>query len=141
MTKEGFARRLRELQEQDIPRLTWDTLIEVKPGSPPLTDEQQAELNAYFGRFCLPFVKNDTVVCPGCEAQVVGGLLGSFLGGGEGKTYFDWAIVHGECRCVKCGYPARALHYDLGGKGKDAVIERMTFMLPYHPHDLVVKNG
>lgn len=65
--------------------------------------------------------------------------MGALLGGAPGSTTFTYGIVHGECFCRVCGWPARANHYDIGGKGDAAIIRAMTLTLLYHPSGLELR--
>ena len=67
-----------------------------------------------------------------------GGVEGWLFAGGPGSTTMEWGLVHGECFCAKCKWPARAYHFDIGRKD-DPLIKRLSLMLQYHPDEVVAK--
>lgn len=103
---------LEGLQRKRLPRLTWQHLM---TGHVSLA-EAVAMAN-YFRRYAEP-----SKDCLGCGAALSGlfGLIGTFT----------WGIAHGEGVCRDCGYPYRALHYDVGP------IKSFNMILPHHPDDL-----
>lgn len=136
--------RVAELQAQQLPRLTWQDVFTLKDGST-LTDEQQAALNDYFGRFVqLPTNDKGESVCFGCGKSFGKGdaLMGFLLSGAPGRTTWVWALAHGECRCRECGWPARAYHYDVGKvNGGEPVFTRINVTLAVHPDELRPSSG
>lgn len=101
--------RLTELSA--LPRFNWRDMIRAEGE---LTEAHVTAMDEYFSKFA---VMTDGK-CVNCD-RVQGGLLSALLGG------FTWGIAHGEGHCV-CGYPARAIHYDVGP------IRRLEAILQYH---------
>lgn len=93
-----------------------------------LTRDEIAAINSYLAQFAAP-----QEVCVGCDKIIRGGIVGFLIGGAPDSTSMEWSIAHGECHCVKCGWPARAYHSDLDGP-----IKSFSFTLQYHP-DVVSK--
>jgi hypothetical protein len=119
-------------------RLTWKDVFTVPDGKEPPSEADQAALNAYLRVFAVPRMSDHGVtLCVGCGAEMQGGLTGALLGGAPGKATWQWSIAHGECHCSRCGHPARAYHYDIGGTGDDAIIKRLNLTLQVHPDELV----
>lgn len=108
------------LKASGIARLDWRDLLTL---TGELTDEETAAMDKYFSRF----VKSDKGKCISCEL-VQGGLISALLGG------FRWGLAHGEGRCSRCGWPGRALHYDVGP------IKRLEIILQYHPDEVHRKD-
>lgn len=120
---------LEALQDQHFPRLSWRSFIKIEEGK--LEPEQERALYEYFSKF-IPntnkrFGTGDdlTIDCVGCGKLLAGGIVGLFLG-----QTFTWGIAHGEGYCRECGYPARAIHYDVGP------IKRLEFIFQYHPEEI-----
>ncbi len=111
--------RIEELRAKQLPRLDWRDLFDVTEGQ--VTIEDAAAMSAYFSRFVMsPEGKGG---CINCEL-VQGGLISALLGG------FRWGLAHGEGSCSRCGYPARAIHYEVG------IIRRLEAIFQYHPDEL-----
>lgn len=110
--------RLPELKARQYERLNWRTMIAPTAA---LTLAHVTTMDRYFRRF----VQADDSKCICCGTEQ-GGFASAILG-----TGFTWGLAHGEGRCNTCGYPARALHYDVGP------IKRAEMILQYHPDDLV----
>lgn len=113
---------LQSIKNKQLPRLTPAAIFE---GTESLSEADSKVLAEYFRAFT-----NVEGKCPGCGATLGGGLS-EFLTGG---ATFIWGIAHGEGTCRKCGYPCRALHYDIGP------IKTLPLILPYHPDELSFEN-
>lgn len=123
-----------------VEHISWRDVFSVPDGAEPLSQAHQDALDAYLSAFAKPREgPNGEALCLGCGAKMKGGIEGYLLGGGPGNATWEWSLAHGECHCSQCGYPARALHYDIGGKGEDALIRRLTLTLQYHP-DFMQRN-
>ena len=110
---------LPELQAAHLPRLDWRELLVGKD----LTPDEEQTLADYFQHFVIPGP------CIKCGAQQGGkSEIDALLG----LAHFRWGIAHGEGQCSVegCGYPARALHYDVGP------IKRLNLILQYHPDEV-----
>lgn len=114
-------------------KLTWRDVFTQPEGAEPLSEADQRTLDAYLSAFAHPESKDGHALCIGCGASMRGGIDGYLLGGADGNATWEWSLAHGECHCSRCGYPARALHYDIGGTGEDALIRKLTLTLQYHP--------
>jgi hypothetical protein len=123
------------IQTQDVPALTWRDVLTLNEGST-LSDTEQTSLNEYFGQFADP-KRNDKgeTLCVGCSLPFYNdGLMSALLGASPGRTSYEWGIAHGICKCIKCGWPARAYHYDIGkDDAGQPIIKRMNVTLPFHP--------
>jgi hypothetical protein len=104
-TKTDIHRLLEAAKAKNLPHPTVEQVFEVKGEFPDL--DRQA-LETYLKKFCWTEGR-----CPLCDSELAYSLI--------------WALQHGEATCIRCGYPARVLHYDVGP------IERVTCSLPYHP--------
>jgi hypothetical protein len=109
--------RIAELQAANLRPCDWTDLLRLKDGGAMDAGDEQA-LNDYLGHFLPPSDK-----CVSCGA-VQAGLMGALLGG------FVYGLAHGEGACGRCGYPARANHYDFGP------IKSFHGILQYHPSGL-----
>jgi hypothetical protein len=90
-----------------------------------LKGDCDAETRQLIENYLEPFAKPaDEGKCLKC-GTVQGGLMAAILGG------FTYGLQHGEGRCSKCHWPARANHYlkDKDGKGFGS----MRIILQYHP--------
>lgn len=114
-------------------KVTWRDVFTVPDGAEPPSATDIQALDSYLSAFAKPESKNGHALCIGCGAKMLGGIDGYLLGGADGNATWEWSLAHGECHCSRCGYPARALHYDIGGKGEDALIRRLSLTLQYHP--------
>ena len=110
---------LPRLQAAKLPRLSWRDLFAVKEEGK-LTAEDEAAMDAYFGHF----VKTEGCVCCG------GKQGGDFMDALTGAALFRWGIATGEGACSRCGYPARAMHGEIGP------IKSLNAILQYHPEEL-----
>jgi hypothetical protein len=118
---------LEQLKAQAVPRLAWQKIVTVTDGFS-LSDEEQRILGEYFSQFVEPQRDADgNAVCICCRSVMRGGIEGWLLGGAPGSCTMDWGLVHGECFCSACGYPARAYHYKIGP------IDVLRVTLQYHP--------
>ncbi len=115
--------RLAEMKAAQMPKCAWKDVFTITEGTIDEADERK--LTEYFSKFLPPQDK-----CPGCQNEFAKGVLGAFLGGASGMTGLEWGLAHGECFCLKCRYPFRALHYDVGP------LKSLRFSLPYHPDGL-----
>lgn len=122
-------------------RLTWQDIFKVPDGKEPPSVEDQAKLDAYLGMFAKPEAEDGHPLCIGCGSKMRGGIDGFLLGGAPGCATWEWSLAHGECHCSKCGYPARAYHYDIGGEGDDALIKRLNLTLQVHPDNVERRKG
>ena len=95
-----------------VPHFDWRTAFKAKDGLP---EADTLALDEYFAPFAA--IPEGT----GCPCIKCGAPLGGFLG------MFEWGIVHGEGRCSRCKWPARAYHFNAGP------IERLELILQYHP--------
>ena len=126
--------RVAELRAEDPPRMRWSDIFE--GGEDELTPAQAVVLDDYLFHFMVgPLDEGDKEVCPCCRERI-GGLCG-LLGMG---VSLEWGIAHGEAFCSGCGWPYRVYHYDIGGKGEDALIKRLVVGLPYHPSEIRLKG-
>jgi hypothetical protein len=106
---------LMELQSKDLPKAQWRDMFKEKT---PLSESDSKTMEDYFADF-LPFNEK----CVQCDSSLTG-LFGSFR----------WGIVNGEGSCCVCGYPARAIHRNVGP------IECTEVILQYHP-SVLQENG
>ncbi len=130
--------RIRALQAEGLPRLDWRSFIVMKDGSA-LSEEHARILDAYFRRFVeLPKNEKGESVCLGCDLPFCKDeLTDALLGGSPFRASWRWSLAHGERHCTKCGWPARAYHYDIGkSETSEALITRMTLTLAIHPDEL-----
>ena len=136
MTKDAFAARLAELHANPPAEAKWTDIFQLTDGSDPIPEDAQARLNAYFSKFATPGALGEERRCLGCQKKISGGLL-SLFSDPESSSIFQWGLVHGEMSCGSCGWPARFLHYNIGGDPKDETVEpyikSMSFLLLYHP--------
>lgn len=113
----------------DVEHLRWREMLNA-----PADGSWDAILDAYFEPFAMPPMtmtesgrpsvgKHPCLKC-GCplHAELTDQLFG--YGG------FEWGLVHGEGRCVKCRWPARKYHFIKGPGGEE---QRIDFILQYHP--------
>ena len=137
-----ISARIKQLQSANVPRMKWTDVFIVKDGAQPLSEDAEKRLNKYFESFAeLPKNTTGERVCFGCGQRFLSDMLMSaILGGMEGNTSWEWSLVHGECHCRVCGWPARAYRYDIGGKGEDALIKRLNMPLAVHPSLLEVSE-
>jgi hypothetical protein len=128
-----------ELQALHLPRMTWrDVLSPVEGAEPPSAEDQHA-MDIYFGHFVTAKDDDGHLVCVRCRNRIRGGIEGFLMGGAPGSTSMEWGLVHGECFCVRCKWPARAYHFDIGRKD-DPLIKRMSLMLQYHPDECIERK-
>lgn len=106
---------LDELQARNYPPADFDALFTVREGE--LPTEDRAEIDEYLSHFVA---EKDCIAC----GKPVSGLFGCF----------KWGIKHGEGYCANCGYPMRALHYNVG------CFEKFEKILQYHPDSLREKE-
>lgn len=104
---------LAAIKEQHLPHMDWRMIFK---DSEQVPAEEASKMEEYFARFLPPA---EGLPCINCH-RPLGGLLGTFT----------WRIQHGEGECGHCGYPARAIHYDVG------VIKSFECILQYHPDGL-----
>lgn len=118
--------RLDELST--VPPLRWRELFKVDGD---MSEADAAAMDSYFSKFVMPEAgrSDETTKCIGCGAILTGGIIGVLLG-----ATFTYGLVHGEGFCSKCGWPARANHYDVGP------IKRLVCVLQYHPSGLKLKT-
>lgn len=95
-----------------------------------LAESYRQDLDNYLKDFARP-VRNiaDEVDCIGCGAQLTARTEKT------AKRLGQTVEVHpdtGEGRCIKCGYPLRALHKMHGRDGK-LLVRLASFPLCYHP--------
>lgn len=116
------------LRAKNLPRLSWRDVFAVPDGAVPPSAEDQAAMEAYFRRFAKPL---EGGLCLSCgEKQGARDVMEAFLG----VAKFRWGLAHGEGYCSGCGYPARALHYEVGP------INRLSLILQYHPDEFVLSE-
>jgi len=117
-----MIKTLEQLQAENLPRANWRDFLKAEG----LTADEEKTFDDYFSKFVKPGP------CVACGAQQGGDVIDNLLG----KAKFVWGIAHGEGGCdtreddKRCGYPARALHYDVGP------IKQLTLILQYHPDEL-----
>lgn len=131
MTRE----RLAELQAAMLPRVHWGDVF-AEGDARKLAVKEAIDLDDYFHAFTMMPVVDGEATCVCCSSKFLGGIKGFMLAGADGNATLEWGIAHGEAFCSVCDYPYRVLHYDIGGKGDDAIIRKLTFSLPYHPDEL-----
>ncbi|MFH1569121.1 MAG: hypothetical protein ABIL09_14095, partial [Gemmatimonadota bacterium] len=109
--RSGFPiKTLEELRAASVPHCTFDAIIKVRDGE--IADADKRAIDEYLYRFADPAGGK----CVSC-GEVLGGVLGTF----------EFGIIHGEGRCGECGWPARAVHRDVG------IIACFEAILQYHP--------
>jgi hypothetical protein len=113
-----------ELKDADLPRCDWRLLFKVEGV---LSPEDILTFDEYFKHFVPP---GPCIKC-GCT-QGSASPIDFLLGGAK----FQWGLIHGEgfCSTEECGWPARAIHYNVGP------IKSMHLILQYHPDDVSWKN-
>ncbi len=122
---------IEELRARNLPRLDWHEII-----SGELTPEEEYSLTIYFSHFVAPQKDAEgRLICVRCGSVIRGGIDGFLLGGAPGSCTMEWGIVHGECRCTVCRWPARAYHFDIGAKD-NPIIKRLAVTLQYHPEEV-----
>jgi hypothetical protein len=129
--------KVAELRALNLPRLKYTDVMKVTEGH--LTPDEEKSLNEYFSKFVeLPKTDAGEAKCLGCDHIFCEGeLMIALLSGGPGRTRWKWSIVHGECQCARCGWPARALHYDVGKTATGEVIfKNFSVVLVVHPEEL-----
>lgn len=122
-----------------VERFDWRQIITASDDVPPEIIEV---LDRYFEPFAaLPMKVGEDgeksvgeIKCVECGAVQNPGMMG-FLVGNLG---FQWGLAHGEGRCSKCGWPARAMHYVKDPEGHEFVTLR-HFVIQYHP-DFVTRR-
>lgn len=115
--------RLAEMKAAKMAACDWRRdLFTITEGG---TEADERKLSEYFSKFLPPGSR-----CPACLNEFAKGILGAFLGAADGMTSLEWGLAHGECFCIKCRYPFRALHYDVGP------MKSLNVALPYHPDGL-----
>lgn len=115
----AHLKSLEALQAENLPRCDWRSFLKVEGE---LSAEDIAALDAHFAHFLPPGA------CCKCGAQQgAKDIMNQFLGAGK----FQWGIKYGEgsCSTPECGWPARAIHYDIGP------IKRLGLILQYHPDE------
>lgn len=110
-----------QLKDAHLPFCDWRTFLRFT--GPEGTAPQQKDIDAldhHFRHFVPP---GPCIKCG--QPQGAENILDSVLG----KARFKWGIRHGEGQCSTpgCGWPARALHYDIGP------IQKLELILQYHP--------
>ena len=118
MASTPTLKSLEQLQAENLPRCDWRSFLKIEGGE--LSADEVAALDAHFAHFLPPGM------CCKCGAQQgASDVMQAFLG----IAKFTWGIQHGEgfCSTKGCGWPARALHYDIGP------IKRLELILQYHP--------
>ena len=110
-----------QLKEDHLPHCDWRTFL--KFTGPDGTEPTKAEIDAldhHFQHFVPP---GPCIKCG--HQQGVDNVLDAYLGKGR----FKYGIRHGEGQCSTggCGWPARALHYDIGP------IKKLELILQFHP--------
>ena len=115
---------LQQLQDEHLPRMDWRQFIKGEN----LTPVDERAFDEYFKIF-LPPGK-----CCKCGAQLGAHDVMDVV---MGRATFQWGLAHGEgfCSTRDCGYPARAIHYNVGP------IERFTIILQYHPDECSEKES
>lgn len=96
-----------------------------------LTEDYRHDLDCYLRNFCRP-VRNiaDEVKCVACDAQLTARLQST--ADKLGRTV-EIDERTGEGRCIKCGYPLRAVHRMYGSDGR-LLVSLVGLPLMYHPH-------
>jgi hypothetical protein len=111
-----------QLKELHLPFFNWRDLFHFTPSSdmPFLPQKDADALDSYFQHFVPPGP------CIKCGAQQgTGGLLDRVFA----RSRFRYGLKHGEGQCTTggCGWPARALHYNIGP------VKELEMILQYHP--------
>jgi len=105
-----------KMQAKNLPHLTFSDVFQAEQ----ISDEDRQALDDYL----KAFVKGDVSgICVSCGEQQGGSVVDGLIG----KAKFKWGLVNGEGYCSNCGYPARAIHRDIGP------IEYAQIILQYHP--------
>jgi hypothetical protein len=131
MDRDEIRERLAELQAENMPRATIRDLgIRVMPlldGLEEGSREWVKAINVWaaevaaFEKHLEGYLPSRTS-CPACFAWGV-----------------EWGIVHGEARCVSCGWPATIYHFVKDGEGE--LLARVTATLYAHPSTLSMREG
>lgn len=97
---------------------------EKDPQMQAVLDAAASKMKSYLSGFLPP---GDCVCC----GSTLGGNDKNLMAAAFGS--FEWGLVYGEGRCMRCGYPARAIHrIDLGEGGEFS----FPWILQYHPDQL-----
>lgn len=117
-------------------RFDWREFVKAAEDTPA---ETIAALDEYFAPFAaIPFEGEGEnrqvgkIECVKCGTIQNPGLMGLIVGG------FEWGLAHGEGRCSKCGWPARAHHWVKDASGETFLTLR-GFVVQYHP-DFVIAS-
>jgi hypothetical protein len=108
-----------QVKDLNLPHCNWRDFIRFT-GEGTVPEKDAEALDAYF----IHFVYDPDTKCIKC-----GGVQGTEPGimGALKPGLFRYGIQHGEGQCVKCGWPARALHYNVGP------LKTLELILQYHP--------
>lgn len=108
-----------DLKNAHLPHCNWRDFLHYK-GTEPLPRQDEEALDHYFSHFLPP---GPCVKCG--HKQGSDNEFEAFLGVGR----FRWGIQNGEGQCSTggCGWPARAIHRDVGP------IKELQLILQYHP--------
>ncbi len=122
-------RTLEQIRSLGRPRATGQSaglVVEAKEGATPEAVALAAEANRRIDEYLRPFVApEEDGGCIMCGSPQ-GGFFGSFV----------WGLAHGEGRCSRCGYPARALHYIKLDDSAEPGELKAPVILQYHPDEL-----
>lgn len=112
-------RNLATMVALGLPRATLDDLAKPTPGNEDGFAAIKAECSDYLAAFVPPQAE-----CICCGATLSGNeVMAAFLG------TFRWGLVHGEGKCGRCGWPARAYH-------AFGPFESLNVIMQYHPERL-----
>lgn len=128
--------KLADLKAANLPHVNWRDFIKVV--DEPLTPEQEAALDKHFQMFVEWQKDGNAQICVCCRKKFGIDSLSYALLLDVSETRLEWDLAHGECHCTTCGWPARQLHYDLGGS--EPVITRLSMAFQYHPDGITIPD-
>lgn len=143
ISREEFAKNLETAKARNLPRLTWERVlnIEWKEGQAPddAFRANMARVDDYLRAFVDLRNDGDEPTCLGCGRAFVEALKAILLPS-DHVTRWEWSLAHGEVHCVTCGWPGRAYHYDVGKTDtEDAVIPSLRVVLAVHPDEIILR--
>lgn len=112
----------RDLKLANLPHCDWRTFLRFTGPDGTIPQKDVEALDHYFQHFLPPGP------CIKCGHQQ-GVDKSDFLALIRGEGRFRFGIQHGEGQCITggCGWPARAIHYNIGP------IQKLEMILQYHP--------
>lgn len=111
-----------QVKDEHLPHCDWRSFLTFTPtpDQPYLPEKDGDALDEYFRHFVPP---GDCIKC-GAQ-QRMDDVVDMLMRRGR----FRFGMKHGEGKCINsgCGWPARAIHYNVGP------IKRLELILQYHP--------